>query len=89
MKKIEFKNTFFCLFDGMYSTKKFAVPEVQNNFENSKIPDIGFQKNWAPIIFKKLKEEGPLPDYVCTDICGRICSPKLRKYYSAAFKRRR
>jgi len=78
VKQVELKNTFFRLFDGMYSTKKFGIPEAFNNFDPLDIPDEGYQKQLIPIYFRKLKNEGPLPDFVCTNICGRICSPKLK-----------
>lgn len=79
MKKIKVENQFFRLHCGSFSIKKYAAPVAPKDYDELGFPEKGLQTNWSPIIFKKLKEEGPVPDYVCTDICGRICSLKLRK----------
>lgn len=78
MNEINKNGIYYNLFDGRYSLKQFAAPEASEGYSHLDIPDQGHQIGWKPILFKKSKEEGPVPDYVCTDICGRICSPKLR-----------
>lgn len=43
------------------------------------IPKSGYVESWSPISFKKKSNEGELADFLSSDICGRLCSPKLKQ----------
>ncbi len=43
------------------------------------IPKNGYIESWQPIPFTKRKEDGELADFLSSDVCKRICSPKLKQ----------
>ena len=73
------KNKFFSIFCGRYPYKETVVLIAPEGKSHMDLPDEGYIENWEPIIFTKKKEDKVLTDYPATNICDRICSPKLRK----------
>ena len=73
------KNKFFNLYSDKYPLEKLVVLIAPLDKSHMDIPDEGYIKNWKPITFLKRKEDKILTDYPATDICDRLCSPKLRK----------
>lgn len=73
------KNQFFHLYSSKYPFKKLVVLTAHSEKSHLDLPDEGYIENWQPLIFTKKKEDKVLTDYPVTNICSRICSPKLRK----------
>ena len=73
------KNQFFRLFCGPHPYKETVVLIAPEGKSHMDLPDEGYIENWQPLIFTKKKEDKVLTDYPATNICSRICSPKLRK----------
>ena len=73
------KNQFFNLYNDKYPFEKLVVLIAPSNKSHMNLPDEGYIENWEPIIFTKKKEDKVLTDYPTTNICDRLCSPKLRK----------
>ena len=73
------KNKFFAIFCDKYPHKEAVILIAPEGKSHMDLPDEGYIENWEPIIFTKMKEDEILTDYPATNICDRICSPKLRE----------